>query len=170
MNTKKNLLAMFTALFLVTAAFAQNFPAYLKVNGTTITGYTDGVPANLVIPEGITKIEDHAFLDCSAIKSVTIQGEVELEPGAFSGCTSLENVTIAEGVRRIGYCAFANCKSLERVSIPRSVIYIGDDLFGYCEKIKEVQFGGTRAQWQSFNVSVNSGAAIRCSDGDIITQ
>ena len=168
MNTK--LFTIFAVLFFVATAFAQNFPAYLEVDDTTITGYTDGVPTNLVIPVGITKIKDHAFMGCTAIKDATVPGEVELEPGAFSGCTSLERVTIAEGVRRIGYCAFANCTSLVSVSIPGSVTYIGDDLFGYCEKINEVSFGGTKAQWQAFNVSLNRGATVYCSDGDIIIQ
>ncbi len=171
MNMEKKWLAALAALFLAaTAACAQSFPAYLKVSDTTITGYTEGVPANLVIPEVITKIKDHALMGCKTITSASVPGGVELEPGAFSGCTSLESVTIAEGVTRIGYCTFANCTSLESVTIPGSVTYIGDDLFGYCVKIREVRFGGTKAQWQAFDVRLNSGAIVRCSDGDIVIK
>ena len=145
---KKTVFAALAALVLTAGAFAADFPSYLKVSGTTITGYTDGVPASLTIPAGITKIGDHALMGCTAIKSAAVPGSVtELEPGAFSGCSSLVSVTIAEGVT-----------------------HIGDDLFGYCEKIKKVRFGGTKAQWQSFKVSLNSGAVVRCSDGNITVR
>lgn len=168
---KKTVFAALAALVLAAGAFAADFPSYLKVSGTTITGYADGVPASLAIPAGITKIGDHALMGCTAIKSAAVPGSVtELEPGAFSGCSSLASVTIAKGVTKIGWCAFANCTSLERASIPGSVTHIGDDLFGYCENIKEVRFGGTKAQWQAFKVSLNSGAVVRCSDGDITVR
>ena len=49
--------ALIAAMFLTAAAFAQDFPAYLKIYGTIIRGCDkDDLPDNLVIPEGVTEI------------------------------------------------------------------------------------------------------------------
>ena len=83
----------------------QEVPAYLKLYGTKVTGYADGLPENLVIPDGVTEIGRHAF----------------------DRCTSLTSVTIPASVTSIGDYAFHNCTSLESVEIPASVTYGGTE-------------------------------------------
>ena len=83
----------------------QEVPAYLKLYGTKVTGYADGLPENLVIPDGVTEIGRHAF----------------------DRCTSLTSVTIPASVTSIGDYAFYNCTSLESVEIPASVTYGGTE-------------------------------------------
>ncbi|MDE6705726.1 MAG: leucine-rich repeat domain-containing protein [Treponemataceae bacterium] len=133
----------------------KEVPAYLKFKRVRewgnaaeiyVTGYTDTVPANLVIPDGVTKIDSSAFSRCTSLVSVTIpDGVTAIDPGAFSGCTSLVSVTI-----------------------PGSVTYIGGEVFGGCTSIEEIQFNGTRAQWQaiqnSYGVKIS---LIRCTDTTI---
>ena len=133
--------ATFVAMVL-TAGFAscqEKIPDYLIVDGTTLTGYTDGMPANLVIPKGITKIADEAFEDCELLESVTIPKSVTaIGESAFYGCASLTNVTIPNGVTAIGECAFSDCASLTSVRIPGSVTEIGTGAFWGCESLTSV--------------------------------
>lgn len=59
----------------------------------------EGKEGDVTIPEGVTRIEDWAFM----------------------GCNNLTNVTIPEGVTEIGCGAFSVCKKLTRVALPRSI-------------------------------------------------
>ena len=85
---KKTWLAALAAMILSMSAFAQKakFPPYLIVDGTTVTGVKNQkkLPAELVIPEGVTAIGDRAFKNCTSLKSVTISYSVkEIGDGAF---------------------------------------------------------------------------------------
>ena len=51
---------------------------------------------NLVVDDSVTEIEDHAFLECRA----------------------LESATLNEGLKRIGKYAFQSCTSLKKMDVP----------------------------------------------------
>ena len=52
---------------------------------------------NVIIPDGVTCIEDWAFAECYGLKSVTIPNSVSsIGEGAFSACTNLEAVNIPD--------------------------------------------------------------------------
>lgn len=73
--------------------------------------YLNGKPLqNLVVPNGIEKIQDNLFV----------------------GCESLVNVIIPEGVTSIGEDVFRDCENLENISIPKSIISIGEYAFRGC--------------------------------------
>ena len=153
----------------------EEVPEYLKIAGTTVTGYTGTVPANLVIPDGVMEIGYRAFKNCASIESVAIPGSVKIigggfnyDDGAFKGCTYLKRVTIAEGVTEIDRNAFSGCTSLASVTIPGSVTEIGDYAFSNCTSLKKVQFGGTTAQWKALKGSDGVKTPyILCGDGYI---
>jgi len=51
----------------------------------------------VVIPDGVTSISDHAFSDCKNLTSITIPESVKsIGYGAFSGCTSLTQIAVDE--------------------------------------------------------------------------
>lgn len=81
------------------------------------------------IPQGVRKIDNNAFFNCSGLRSVHIPDTVtEIGEMAFFLC-GLENIVIPDSVTRIGKNAFALCQDLESVDIPDSVIEIGDGAF-----------------------------------------
>ena len=144
-------------------------PSYLKVSGTTVTGYTSKIPADLVIPDGVTGIGSSALSRCTNLESVTIPGSVTyIGKEAFYGCTNLTSVTMDDGTTSIGESAFYNCENLTSVTIPASVTSIGWKAFLECTNLSEIQFNGTKEQWNNIEKSWDIGIpGIRCSDGVI---
>ena len=88
---------------------------------------------NTKIPNGIIRIEDHAFRFCSGLKSMTIPNSVtSIGRGAFLGCTGLRYVTIPNSVTMIEHDAFNGCSGLTSVTIPKSVTSFGNYVFDDC--------------------------------------
>ena len=175
------------AVFLMAAgAFCQGIPEYLNVGSITIMGYDkDKLPADLVIPEGITGIRGGMFEECEQLKSVTIPGSMEIigedtswgelrgvwydyvSHFVFYKCQSLKDLKIEDGVKVIGAGAFADCWSLESVSIPASVTKICDHAFARCKNIRTVRFGGTMEQWKKLGTYRFKNTAVQCKDGTV---
>lgn len=166
--------ALIAAMVLTAAAFAQDFPAYLKMYGTKITGCDkDDLPDNLVIPDGVTEIGRAAFFNAK-LKSVVIpEGVTSIGDFAFNSCNKLASVTILDGVTFIGDSAFADCKILESVEIPTSVKKISESAFYSCDNLKEVKYAGTKAQWKKVKKSGETGLegkTVVCTDGDVTVR
>ena len=128
---------------------------------------------NLVIPDGITCVNDYAFSGCRSIRIVTIPDSVtSIGASSFSGCTGLASVTIPDSVMSMGNYAFSGCKSLanatfqdgstaipesafsncsnlKAITIPASMEYIRKDAFSGCKNIKYVFFKGSRDYWDN---------------------
>ena len=86
-----------------------------------------------IIEDGVTRIGDYVFQDCSSLTSVTIPNSVtSLGSFAFHDCRSLTSVTIPNSVTSIGSNAFYYCNSLTSVTIPNSVKSIGINAFKNC--------------------------------------
>ncbi len=80
------------------------------VNGILIDG--KACAGNVVIPEGVTEIQNHAFLKCESLTTITIPKSVtEIGEDAFFSCTSLTNVHILNDRIHICRGAFAGCKN-----------------------------------------------------------
>ena len=93
----------------------------------------------VVIPEGITKMDPYSFMDCSRVRRVTIpSGMREIPAGAFWGCTGLTEVDVPDGVTSIGPAAFACCENLRRVALPASLEHVGCGAFRDCARLDEV--------------------------------
>ena len=87
-------------------SYAEN----LYLNGELVT--------DLVIPETVTVIQNHAFRNYGKLRSVTVPDSVtSIGVCAFASCENLTDITIGNGVTYIGYYAFNNCYNLQNVYI-----------------------------------------------------
>ena len=113
----------------------------------------------LIIPNGVTKIEDYAFESCINLTTVTIPTSVtDMGRYSFSRCDKLSVITLpAEQVENIPkenlttvvinggtsipgyYSAFYNCKNLVSVTISESVTSIGSFAFSGCENLTTIR-------------------------------
>ncbi|MBD5436721.1 MAG: leucine-rich repeat domain-containing protein [Treponema sp.] len=121
----------------------------LRIYKNIVVGYVqDELPADVVIPDGVTAIGWKAFCNFDnpcQIKSVTIPGSVQhIELEAFSYCPNLEKVVIKEGqLTEIGgYFIFENCESLKSVELPDNVKTIGKLAFAGCQNLESVTMNG----------------------------
>jgi hypothetical protein len=94
---------------------------------------------SVVIPDSVTSIGKYAFRGCWSLTSVVISDSVtSIDKQAFYGCMCLTSVVIPEGVISIGFGVFADCRSLTSVVIPDSVTSIGEHAFAYCRSLTSV--------------------------------
>ena len=96
------------------------------------------VSGDLIIPDGVTKISDFAFYNCSGLKSIIIPASVtSIGNSAFKDCYGLTSITIGNGVTSIGDYAFQN-NSLKSLTIPGSVTAIGSGAFYQCAGLTRI--------------------------------
>lgn len=121
---------------------------------TEIAGYMFtgcDIQGELVLPENITKLNDHAFagneditsvnaigiefmgqesfLDCSNLKTIDSPNLKYIGSGAFKNCISLTAYEIPQGVATVGAVAFDGCSNLESITIPNSIINFGNVVY-----------------------------------------
>jgi hypothetical protein len=91
----------------------------------------------LVIPDGVTSINNFAFANCSKLTTVSIPNTVtEIGHATFQACSGITEISIPESVTSIGINSFNNCSELTTISIPNSITYIGHGAFDGCDKLQ----------------------------------
>ena len=99
----------------------------------------DIINGSFVIPDGVTKIGDCAFYDCTSLSNIIIPESItEIGDHAFAFCTRLGRVIIPESVTKIRARVFYGCSSLKSIIIPESVIEIGEGAFERCRNLKKI--------------------------------
>lgn len=87
---------------------------------------------DLVIPEGISKVNDYAFTHYK-LKSITFPSGIEsIGTCSFATCMSLEDLVLPNSLITIENTAFGGCINLKTVKIPSSVKEIKEHVFSGC--------------------------------------
>lgn len=95
---------------------------------------------HITIPEGVIKIGDSAFEECSALLEITIPKSVkEIGGHAFSECSSLKTVNIYNDDISVGL--FSYCTSLKEIVIPDNITTIGSGAFSGCANLSNIIWG-----------------------------
>lgn len=123
----------------------EDFDISIDETGNVILNKYNGNGGDVVIPNSVTHIGDHAFdmiLNTSGITITSIfipDSVVSIGDYAFLSCYSLDggltSVRMSSNIRNIGEQAFQDCKYLSEVileSIPEHTIYISNQAFAYC--------------------------------------
>ncbi|MGN1416072.1 MAG: leucine-rich repeat domain-containing protein [Oscillospiraceae bacterium] len=125
------------------------FRKNLSASDENVIGFEDGTsfisdlglgryfPKELLLPDTVTRICDHAFYNCCT-KSIALPKYLrEIDSFAFAD-SMLESIKIPEYVVRIGEGAFENCQSLKSIELPDSLTGIGRYAFEGCCALKSI--------------------------------
>lgn len=93
----------------------------------------------IIIPEGVTDIDDSAFYFCTLLRIINIPNSVTtIGRFAFSYCKDLKEITLPKNVTSIGGFAFSGCISLETINIPEGITSIGNYAFECCSSLETI--------------------------------
>lgn len=116
---------------------------YLEEGGVSLVSVEKDVES-LVIPskaggESVVSIGEAALENCAALTDLVIEDGVQkIEAGAFFYCLSLEHIEIPDSVTEIGGYAFANCYALHEIELPPHLKSISEYMFYYNIGLEEI--------------------------------
>lgn len=144
---------------------------YIKGNNVLI-GCDEDVK-NAEIPDGVTRIGNNAFYNCTSLTNVTIPNSMtSIGASAFYNCSGLTSIIIPDGVTTIGDNAFSDCTGLKSITIGNRVTSIRELVFDNCTGLTSITFTDTKAQWNAISKGYHwnyktGNYTIHCTDGDI---
>jgi len=104
-----------------------------------ITAYRSNMPAELIIPEGVTAILAEMFKGQNDLHRVVFPSSLrKIGKSAFEGCNNLAEIVFAEGLTEIAPMAFRDCGALTSVVFPTTLRQIGYNTFDNCKSLKQV--------------------------------
>ncbi len=103
-----------------------------------------GEGGSVVIPQGVTYIEEKAFFECERITDITIPDTVTaIGDEAFAYCHGLKRIWLPESVAEIGNRAFFRAYALNEVTVAGVNTAIGDEAFYCCDSLAAVNVTGS---------------------------
>ena len=103
-----------------------------RIENHILKQYT-GEEAQIVLPEGITRIEDEVFWNHVELQSIEFPKSLRaVGEYSFRNCRKLESIVFPDGMEHIGYWSFYACRELKKAIIPASVTEIERGAFEIC--------------------------------------
>ena len=114
----------------------QDKPFGLVRLGGVALGYTGVCPAEIVIPDDVTELQESLF-----------------DSDYDNSTSNITSVVIGSGVERIGTYAFWEASNLKTVTGGASLEEVGDYVFRWCESLESVTLGGKLEEmgWDVFS-------------------
>ena len=92
----------------------------------------------VIIPDGVEKIEAEAFRDNELVQKVIMPDTVvEIGDNAFTGCLNLQDIKFSNNIKVIGEDAFLDCKKVTSIELPKSIEIIKEEAFARCESLEK---------------------------------
>ena len=91
----------------------------LLLNGKPLT--------DVVIPDGVTAIEDYTFY----------------------GCKTISSIQIPDSVTTIGECALYGCEKLDKMTVSAAVSEIGDGAFSACDNVSVIDISDNNTNYKN---------------------
>lgn len=108
-----------------------------KINNPGFTGCTN--LTSVTLPETLETIGGKAFKGCSSLKSIIIPNSVtSISGSAFDSCTALTYVKLPDGITALNESTFRDCTALPTVTVPASVATINKTCFQNCKALAEI--------------------------------
>ena len=93
----------------------------------------------LVLPEGITQINNYAFYKNSALSSVSLPSTLkEIGGYAFSEDSSIPSLILPDNVTSVGQCAFRNCSAMESIHLSEKLSALNQYVLAGCTSLKSI--------------------------------
>lgn len=90
----------------------------LAYNEEAYIGLLNGTIKTFNVPNGVNKIKDYLFYNCTSLSSVTIPDSVTIiRASSFENCTSLKSITIPNSVTSIEEDTFEGCTNLTSITV-----------------------------------------------------
>lgn len=91
------------------------------------------------LPDGLTRIGDLAFYECTNLSAIALPSSVEvIGEAAFYRNSSMTMLTLNEGLRSIGRKAFTECEALADLRLPSTISIIENYAFSMCNGLTYV--------------------------------
>ena len=108
-----------------------------KINNPGFAGCTN--LTSVTLPETLETIGGKAFKGCSSLKSIIIPNSVTtISDSAFDSCTALTYVKLPDGIKTLDASTFRDCTALPTVTVPASVATIDKTCFQNCTALAEI--------------------------------
>ena len=111
-------------------SITSSHTSWINDESLQTTGITE-----IIFSEGVTKIGDSTFRDCSNLKTLDFpESLTEIGSNAFWGCHGLQAINFPGKLSAIGSSTFRECAGLETLELPASITTIRDHVFRDCSK------------------------------------
>ncbi|MCR5450729.1 MAG: leucine-rich repeat protein [Solobacterium sp.] len=128
---------------------SAELPQSLEYIGAYAFRYCYRLIGKLIIPEGITKIENYSFISCSGLTDIQLPPYLEeIGEGSFQYARNIKTIIIPDTVTRIEALAFYYGE-YEKVVIGRNVEWIGRQAFD-SQTLTDVYFLGDPPKHEYF--------------------
>lgn len=108
---------------------------------------------SIVIPEGVTRLDNYAFYGCPDLQSVSLPASLqEIGKGTFGNCLALKSLDLSgTKVTEIPEKAFAGALQLETLKLPSALAKVGREAFSHT-KISELNLTAVK-EYEPFALS-----------------
>lgn len=96
--------------------------------------------SNVIVPDGVTEINDYAFYNATNVTSVELPVSLQkIGNYSFYKCRHLNSINLPDFLESIGEGAFIECQ-LNSITFPHSIKYIGSDAFGQWPNVNKITY------------------------------